>query len=233
MRTVDEKFTTVIAKNTFYFINPIFQQNYETHINSLKESLLTLKNEIQVNGLRKEIFERLLERANGLRALLALTGLSNEYLKRLITIIRIVDDPELVRIVYKDRWCGMVTPGAITEWGDAKIESLIRTNVHFRKAIVNIFFEGATIPYIANTIPLFELKKLSITKLNFDVDAMIDTVVRYKEKGSYSGKAENNAEALIAELLASINVSFEKGDLGELTQALASHDRAERLEALS
>lgn len=57
------------------------------------------------------------------------------------------------------------------------------------KDLLTCFFEGSTVPILAQTLPLFELKKLSISKLNFETPAMIDTLVRYKEKGSYSGQA--------------------------------------------
>jgi hypothetical protein len=33
-----------------------------------------------------------------------LTGISNEYLKRLITLIRVIDDEELNRLTLKDKW---------------------------------------------------------------------------------------------------------------------------------
>ncbi len=72
------------------------------------------------------------------------------------------------------------------------------------------------IPFLAQTLPLFGLKKLSISKLRFEVSALIDTLVRYKEKGSYSGKSENHPEYLIARILEGLNISFEKGDLEEL-----------------
>ncbi len=58
----------------------------------------------------------------------------------------------------------------------------------------------------------------SLSKLKFEIPAMIDTLVRYKEKGSYSGKTENNPEALIATLLEDSHIPFEKGDLTELFQ---------------
>jgi hypothetical protein len=81
---------------------------------------------------------------------------------------------------------------------------------------VNLFFEGATIPFLAKTIPLFELKKLSISKLKFDVPEMIDSLIRYKEKGSYSGKKENNPEILIEQILSNLDISYARGDLSEL-----------------
>jgi hypothetical protein len=81
---------------------------------------------------------------------------------------------------------------------------------------VNIFFEGSTIPIFSKALPLFELKKLSISKLNFEIDALIDTLIRYKEKGSYSGQKENNPEVVIENILDEMGIGFEGGDLGEL-----------------
>lgn len=217
MKSVEDKFTTVIQKNTFYFINQKFEEDYEGYINSLKETLLIVKNRVETEGLRKEIFEWLLkEKENGLRALLALTGFSNEYLKRLTTIIRIVDDPELNSLVYKNKWYEEKNPDNIHEWSDGRILKKIQSNEYFRKGLVNLFFEGASIPFLANTIPLFELKKLSISKLNFEIPELIDTIIRYKEKGSYSGMKGNNPEIVIVEILEKLGLTYETGDLTEL-----------------
>jgi len=220
MKSTQEKFNIVITKNTFYFYNREFEEAYEGYVNSIKETLLVLKNQIQNTGLRKELFEDLIyKRENGLRALLALTGFSNESMKRLITFMRIVDDPELNELIYKEKW---ITEAEINdkenikEWSDNKIQKKIRESKFFRKGLVNIFFEGSTIPILSNALPLFELKKLSISKLNFEIEAMIDTLIRYKEKGSYSGKKENNPEIVIENILDEIKIGFEKGDLSEL-----------------
>jgi len=217
VKSVEDKFTTVIQKNTFYFFNQKFEESYEGYINSLKETLLIVKNKIETEGLKKEIFEWLLkEKENGLRALLALTGFSNEYLKRLTTIIRIVDDPELNSLVHKEKWHKEKNPDNIHEWSDGRILKKIQTNEYFRKGLVNIFFEGASIPFLANTIPLFELKKLSISKLKFEIPELIDTIIRYKEKGSYVGMKENNPETVIVEILEKVGLTYETGDLTEL-----------------
>ena len=216
-RTTEDKFKTVIRKNTFYFFNPKFEEDYEGYITSLKETLLNVKNKIETEGLKKEIFEDLIaEKENGLRALLALTGFSNEYLKRLTTIIRIVDIPELNKLVYKEKWFNENNPDNIQEWSDSKIFNLIKKNEYFRKGLVNLFFEGASIHFLADTIPLFELKKLSISKLKFELPEMIDTLIRYKEKGSYSGKKGNNPEIVIEEILEKFHITWETGDLTEL-----------------
>ena len=217
MKSVEDKFRTVIQKNTFYFFNKKFEENYEGYINSLKETLLIVKNKVETEGLKKEIFEWLLkEKENGLRALLALTGFSNEYLKRLTTILRIVDNPELNTLVFKDKWHSEKNPDNIQEWSDGTILKKIQSNEYFRKGLVNIFFEGASIPFLANTIPLFELKKLSISKLKFEIPELIDTIIRYKEKGSYSGMKGNNPETIIADILEKLGLTYEKGDLTEL-----------------
>ncbi|GAK58331.1 hypothetical protein U27_05305 [Candidatus Vecturithrix granuli] len=220
MRAPEEKFATIIEKNTFYFFNPAFEEQYEGYLNSIKETLLVLKNKIETSGLHKQLFEDLLvQKEHGLRALLALTGFSNEYLKRLTTIIRVVDDPELNNVVYKSHWINEAeesTGEGIQEWSDTQILSLLKKNEFFRKGLVNLFFEGATVPFLAKTIPLFELKKLSILKLKFELPEMIDTLIRYKEKGSYVGKKPNNPEVLIEAILKDLNTDCEKGDLSEL-----------------
>jgi len=217
MKSVEDKFSTVIQKNTFYFFNQKFEENYEGYINSLKETLLNVKNKIETEGLKKDVFEWLLkEKENGLRALLALTGFSNEYLKRLTTIIRIVNDTELNALVHKDKWFSEKNPDNIQEWSDNTILKKIQDNDYFRKGLVNIFFEGASIPFLANTIPLFELKKLSISKLKFEIPELIDTIIRYKEKGSYSGMKGNNPETVIAGIIEKRGLTYETGDLTEL-----------------
>jgi len=217
METNDRKFRTVIDKNTFYFHNPVFQEKYESYINLLTETLLVLKIKVETQGLSKQLFEDLLaDKENGLRALLALTGFANESLKRLITVVRVSEDIELSRLLFKEHWSLSENKMEVKEWGDSKIIKLLKNNAYFRKGIVNLFFEGSTTPYLTQTLPLFELKKLSISKLNFEMPAMIDTLVRYKEKGSQSGKAENNLEKFITKIFKEAGIPFEKGDLTEL-----------------
>lgn len=217
MRTTEEKFNTVIQKNTYYFFDQVFEEKYEGYINSIKETLLVLKNRVETEGLKKEIFEELLlQKENGLRAILSLTGFSNEYLKRLTTLIRVINDQELNALVLKNDWGIEESSENIKEWSDTTIINLINKNNSFRKGMVNLFFEGSSVPFLSKTIPLFELKKLSISKLKFEVPEMIDSLIRYKEKGSYSGKSGNNPETLIAGILEKLNLQYEKGDLGEL-----------------
>ncbi len=216
-KSENEKFRTVIEKNTFYFFNTRFEEKYEGYINSIRESLLVLKNEIEIKGLTKDVIEQLLaNNENGLSALLALTGFSNESLKRLITLIRVIDDPSLSKLTFKDKWQQSESVDNIREWSDATIARFIKINPYFRAGVVNLFFEGATIPFLANTIPLFELKKLSISKLKFDIPAMIDTLVRYKEKGSYSAQRDNNPETVISTMLSELGLTYETGDLTDL-----------------
>ena len=217
IKSIDDKFKTVIEKNTFYFFNRRFEEKYEGSLNSIRETLLVLKNDIETTGLTKDIFKRLLlNNENGLTALLALTGFSNESLKRLITLIRVVDDPALSKLSLKEKWHPSQQVENIREWSDSTIACRISDNEFFREGLVNVFFEGATVPFLTNTIPLFELKKLSISKLQFDMPAMIDTLVRYKEKGSYSGQKKNNPETIIADVIEMLGLTYETGDLSEL-----------------
>ena len=220
-RTTDEKVSTVLTQNTFWFQDRVFEEEYEAHITVLRETLLVLRNQIQNQGLSKKLIENLLlEKTNGLKVLLALTGFSNESFKRLVSFIRVVDDEELSKFSYRDQWVqeAELDKSSIQEWSDSKIQGKIQECASFRKGIVNIFYEGSTIPMLSRTLPLFELKKLSFSKLNFGVEAMIDTLVRYKEKGSYSGKRQNNPETVIENLLTEMKIGFESGDLDKLKE---------------
>lgn len=219
MKDDRKKYQTVIEKNTYYFFDSKAQEDGEAQINSLKESLLVLKNEVETKGLQKEVFERLLlEKENGLNVLLTLTGFSQENFKRLITIIRAAENRELSLLLNKPEWTesGVITD--ISEWGIEKIQKMVKEHLYFRKGLVNLFFEGATLPFLSHTLPLFELKKLSIEKLCFDFTATLDTLVRYKVKGYNNAKKDNNSEIIIQRILQSYDITFERGDLDKLKQ---------------
>jgi len=226
MKSTEDKFQTVIQKNTFWFFDYQFEEQYEAHITSLQGTLNVVRNKVKTEGIRKEIFEWLLqEKENGLEALLTLTGFSREYLKRLTTVLRIVDDPELARLVHKNRWCTNEDSNNVEEWSTEKIARLVCNNEHFRKGIVNLFFEGASIPFLANTVPLFELKKLDISKLSFEIAPLIDTLIRYKEKGSRAGKQKNNPENIVDNIVQQLGLTSEKGDLHALIRNAPAEKR--------
>ena len=227
-RSTDEKINTVITQNTFWFANKTFEEGYEAYLTTLKETLLVLRNQVQTEGLTKKLIEELIaEKENGLKVLLALTGLSNEFLKRLITFIRVVDDKELSKLSYRAQWleAAELNGSNIKEWSDSKIATKIRASDAFRKGLVNLFYEGSTVPVLCKTLPLFELKKLSLSKLSFEAEAMIDTLIRYKEKGSYSGKRQNNPETVIETLLTGMDIGFEGGDLDRLKKHAEAQKR--------
>lgn len=227
--TTELKFKRVISKNTFYLYDRDFEESYEGYISSIKETLLVLRNRVSTEGLKKDFFVELIQdRKNGLRALLALTGISNEYLKRLITLIRVIDDEELNKLALKDKWqteAENISESGVSEWGDSKIANLIKNNENFAKGIINIFFEGSTVPVLTQALPLFELKKLSVEKLEFKIESLVDTLIRYKEKGSYSGKRENNPEVLIEKVLEELEIPYVSGDLERLVGVLDEEKR--------
>jgi hypothetical protein len=217
MRTTEEKFTTVLQKNTFYFFNPVFEQRYEVdNLNALGNLLQLVQAKVQQEGIKKEFFEDLLLHPNGLKALLALNGFSNESLKRLTTFLRIVDDAALDTLTNKADWLKPENREEIKEWSDVTIEKLVATNEYFRKGLINLFFEGASNPLLGRVLPPFELRKLSIDKLSFRPEPMIDTLIRYKEKGSYSGMKENNPETVIEAILGELKLNYTCGDLQNL-----------------
>ena len=220
-RTTDEKFKTVIDMNTFWYSNRKFETTYEGYINALKENLLHLKNRVEMEKLSVGLIADFLdeEGEDGLTALLALTGFSYELLKRVFTFIRIKDAPELNALVYRDRWLPEDKNDStedIREWRNGYIESRMGRDEFFRLGVVNVFFKGARTEMLYEALPLFHLKKLSLSKMNFDMEALLDTLVRYKVFGSYNAKPETNPERVVEGLLKEIDVGYAKGDLSEL-----------------
>lgn len=215
---MNEKYKRVIEKNTFYFSNPQFEVHYEANmINLLKTLLINLQNEIKNKGCKEEIFVNfIMENEFGLEALLVLNGVANENLKRVITIARIVQDKDLFTLLCLQEWDKnhkSKENGEIKEWGDKKLKSLIKQNLYFAKGLVNLFFRGSSNSFLAKTLPLFELNKLNLQKINFDSNAMLDTLIRYRQKGSYSGAMDNNPESSLKSLFERLHISYESGDL--------------------
>lgn len=215
--TTEAKLKTVLTKNTYYYFDPEFSERYEGHLHSLRETLLGLENDVRRQGLCKEMLVRLLQdKELGLDALLALTGFSMESLKRLTTVVRLVDDEEFATLMNRSTWCPAERAEDVKEWSTGRVRDLVRSHDGFRAGVVNLFFEGASIAFLSKTLPLYELKKLSLSKLRFDLDGMIDTLVRYKEKGAYTASKGGNAEEVVRGMLRKLDIGCETGDLGEL-----------------
>lgn len=207
--TIDEKLKTVIERNTFYFQNAEFEEYHEGHISSIAQNIFLLKNRIEQEGLKESVLlEHITKVEDGLDAILTITGFSKESLQRLITFIRATDDKTLSSLVNKDDWPNEEFK---TEWGLDKIKSIIKTNEKFADGIVNLFFRGPTVPVIKKILPLFEFKKLDIKKFSFSIESLVDTIIRYKTKGSYKAAREGNPEVVIEQVLTSHKLTFEKG----------------------
>jgi len=215
MRPSDEKYWTVIQKNTFYFFDADFEeQNEVQNIDILTTLLHNLYEQIQQQGVHPHLFDELMQKPYGLQAILALNGLSNETLKRIITIVRIVDDDSLNRLMKKSDWGQLSeTTEELKEWGTEAIQKMVQKDEAFRVGLINLFFEGASNPILARILRPFELRKLTIRKLKFDVSAMIDTLVRYKQKGASQASGKNNAENRIRGILEAKKIAYERGDL--------------------
>ncbi|MDI6916219.1 MAG: DpnII family type II restriction endonuclease [Thermoplasmatales archaeon] len=206
---LDEKFNTVISKNTFYFYNEEFEEYYEGHISSIAQNIFLLKNRIDREGLKESVLlEHIIEIEDGIDAILTVTGFSKESLQRLVTFVRAMDDKTLSSLVNKESW---PSEDFKTEWSLDKIKSIIKTNKKFAEGIVNLFFRGPTVPVIKKVLPLFEFKKLDIKKFSFSIESLVDTIIRYKTKGSYKAAREGNPEVVIEQVLRSHKLTFEKG----------------------
>jgi len=216
--SVKEKFNIVLSKNTFYFQNDGFEEEHEAYVSSLAQNLFLLKKEVEQKGLKEEIFvNHIMNFEEGLDALLTLTGFSKESLLRIITFLRVVDDATLNKLVNKDSW---PKEDFEREWTLDKIKNLVKENEEFAKGLVNLFFKGSTVPIIRRAVPLFEFKKLDINKLNFSTESLIDTIIRYKTKGSYAASKQRNPEIIIEKVLEGMALPYKKGKLRYIPRTL-------------
>lgn len=235
-KNTESKFKTVLQRNTYYFYNPQFEEEFEAeHISALKQTLLLFREKVEgkrLSVVKREAEKLLLEKDLGLRALLALTGLSNESLKRIITLARVTKDKEFSRLIKKAEWDHdpVKSYDNFVEWGDDKIAQHIRdeNDSSLRAGIVNVLAEGLSVPFLAKTLPPFESSKLRLGKLRFDLEEMVDTIVRYKEKGSYSNKPQNNAETAIEAVIERAKISFVRGGLPKIEKA--AHDQKRNMD---
>lgn len=213
IQSSNDKFNTVISKNTFYFYNEEFEEYYEGQISVIAQNIFLLKNRIEQEGLKEStLVEHITEVEDGLDAILTITGFSKESLQRLITFIRVVNDRTLHSLVNKDYWPRENSQeDDFQEWNLDKIKSIIKGNRKFAEGVVNLFFKGSTIPIIKRVLPLFEFKKLDINKYSFSIESLVDTIIRYKTKGAYKASKGGNPEVVIENILTSHKLTFEKG----------------------
>lgn len=198
------KFRIVLERNTFFFHNDKFEENYEGYISSITSLLLLLKDkleQVKTNNQRKNIVvDFIRHNPDGLSALLALLGLSRESLLRLITFIRVVNNSQLRKLVKFSKW-GLRQGEFRSEIREDYVVGLIMKNKAVATGITNLFFEGNTLPILRQALPLFEFKKLNFSKLDFSPQSLIDTIIRYKAKGSYAAFEENNPTGFIRKIL--------------------------------
>ena len=212
MDRVEKLFRRVLEKNTFFYATDTFEEEHEDErIPKLTSLLLELLEEVDSKGISKEFVDELLQREMGIDAILALNGVSFEQFKRIITFARADGDDSLDMLLNRSKW-GVEDTGErikVKEWGDGVYRDFVQNNSAFRAGTVNLFFDGEANPHLKKRLPPFLLKKLTTAKLEFQPEALIDTLIRYKVKGSRSAKAANNPATLISGILDEYKLSYE------------------------
>lgn len=213
-------FDRIKNENTYFFHNDDFEEKSEKHIKQIINLLLQLKEYIDNKELSvNTVSDWITTDNNTLTAILTLIGLSKETFLRLISFIRIINDKNLNMLVDKNEW-KIPEYDDFKEWGEKKILGFLKSNKAFREGIVNLLFWGSTKDAIVNNLPLFEHSKLTINKFRYNQESFLDTIVRYKYKGSYAANKGNNPENLIINLLNSFNIKFTSGKLDHIDRLM-------------
>lgn len=215
----EQKLRTVLEHNTFFFKPPQeAEEADEKSVAVLVDSLLNLRQKVAAYGCKEEVFvEHLQSDPSGLDSLLAITGFSAESLKRLLTFAKVAEDPSLNAVLCRDLW-KEAEPSH--EWSLAEIKSLLSQNRAFAEGIVRLFFRGKQIQVLQKILPLFEFNKLGIHKLQFSEEALIDTIARYRLKGTLKASKGSNPEKVIEKCLREKGLKFERGKLPKIRRTL-------------
>ncbi len=212
--TDKQKLNVVLERNTFFFHNDEFEEEWEGYISSIANLLLLLKRELDAKKSPKDtkqvIVDLIVNKQDGLSAILALSSISEEFLLRLVTFIRTIDDKDLNKLVNKDSF--PQTP-LDKEWSKKKLFNLARANRDVAEGLVNLFFEGFSIPILREYLPLFELKKLNFSKLDFSIESLIDSIVRHAKRGSYKAQGDNDPARLIKLCLDKSNILYKSNTI--------------------
>ncbi len=197
-----QKLDIVIEKNTFFFRNDDFEGKWEARVSSITNLLLFLQRELNakksLEDKKKVVVNLLFDKPDGLSALLALTSISEEFLLRLVTFARTVQDKELNKLVKIESFVKFPLDKEVSK---TSLFRLVKTNKNATESIVNLLFEGYSLPILQEYLPLFELKKLNFSKLDFTTESLLDSIVRHAKRGSYKAQGENDPAGLIARLL--------------------------------
>ncbi len=215
--TDKQKLDIVLQRNTFFFHNEEFEERWEAYISSITNLLLLLKRELDakksIEDKKRVIVDVMVNKPDGVSAVLALTSISEEFLLRLITFTRTIDDKDLNKLVNKGSFPQTPLDKEKGEWSKSYLFKLIRRERDIAESLVNLLFEGFSVPILREYLPLFELKKLNFSKLEFSVESLIDSIVRLSKRGSYKAQGDNDPARLIKRWLDKTNIPYKSNTI--------------------
>ncbi|MBI4286395.1 MAG: hypothetical protein HY670_10945 [Chloroflexi bacterium] len=207
--TKEQKLNIVLERNTFFFRSETFEEKWEAHISSLTSLLLFLQHELagkkSITDKKKVVVDILLKKHDGLSAVLALTSISEELLLRLITFAKTINDSDLNNLVKGKSFAEI---SSSTELNKIGLFDLVRNKRDAAESVANLLFEGFSVPILQKYLPLFELKKLNFSKLEFSPESLIDSIVRHAKRGAYKAQGDNDPAQLLKDLLGKYGIPY-------------------------
>ena len=192
---------TILDKNTRFLNIVEFNQENEKYIENITKLLLEMKDTLQkkISEVQYDVFVKYIQKENGLLCILALVGISKEMFERLLKMIIEYDDEKLNQTLFINEW-------SVKTYNYDRISKKIITDHKLAQGIVNLMFRGNQNMILTTMIPAFELKKFDQIKGTFSIESLIDTIIRYKIKGSVNAKSKNNAAEKIRKILNRNNI---------------------------
>ncbi len=146
---------------------------------ALSNLLYILLSEAGRGHIPSELLNETLAKHEGLRAILALNGFPMKTLVKIVHLARTCDDEYLRRTLNFHNWNVAAVDDIDRVWGPERVKRLTMENAAFRQGIVELLYQGGSLTVLHKNFPPREIKRLSIFRMSFKPQAMIETLVEY------------------------------------------------------
>lgn len=189
-------FNEVLTSSRPFYNDTDLETRFNTFIQNRANEIIAYDEAIRDEEITTAQVVNFLRNApNGLKRILGQLFLSEEKFKRIITLIRKLNNT------------------FNTEWSINRIDNEIRNNNDFADRLANIFINGKDNPQLTEHLPLFYRQRLHLTSLTESYDTREQLEIKLKDQymGTYTNWKGDLIESLIRTEIEKTGVTFSAG----------------------
>ena len=186
-------FNEVLKSSVVFYNDKEFEEQFDDFIQEKVREIINQEKEKREEGLTnvQKIVNFLREDPNALLIIQTILHLSDEKLKRIITLMR-----------RQEKDFG-------PEWSIKKIKKMINRDDKFATKIGKLFLEGKSDPILIEKLPLFYRERLNLKSLTTEkTKDELNIMLKDKFIGEYSNKKGSLIEKLIKDELEKIRIKY-------------------------